>query len=39
LYKSQKQQMEVKNSDGKPVGTVLGVENGRVKLVRCFATV
>jgi hypothetical protein len=27
-----KQQMEVKNSDGKHVGTVLGVENGRVKL-------
>ena len=27
-----KEHMEVKGSDGKHVGTVLGVENGRVKL-------
>ena len=27
-----KEHMEVKSSDGKHVGTVLGVENGRLKL-------
>jgi hypothetical protein len=27
-----KEHMEVKGSDGKHVGTVLGVENGRVKI-------
>jgi hypothetical protein len=27
-----KKQMEVKGSDGKHVGTVLGVENGRLKV-------
>jgi hypothetical protein len=27
-----KEHMEVKGSDGKHIGTVLGVENGRIKL-------